>query len=96
MLEPGARLSSQHSQIAVGWMLRPAQHPAVQPQQPHHSLGNLLPPLLGWDVLTQGLKGLPLVDKASLWVKGNACFFKVCAIRSAVTRAVTAPKQTSA
>lgn len=37
-----------------------------------------------------------MIEKASLWVKGNACFFKVCAIRSVVTKAVMALTQTSA
>lgn len=40
--------------------------------------------------------GLDMTETASLWVKGNDCFFKVCAIRSVGTKAVMAPVQTSA
>ena len=37
-----------------------------------------------------------MTETASLWVKGNGCFFKVCAIQSVGTKAVMAPVQTSA
>ena len=40
--------------------------------------------------------GLDMTETTSLWVKGNGCFFKVCAIRSVGTKAVMAPVQTSA